>query len=357
MKKLQVIFTACAAVCAISVLVSTLIIGSMAVRLDSQTAYKRWAGDGEAVAQLSAFMAKDAGLTSEDMERSFKSAIDSALVRESISPANESARIYALAYSAERRVSLSRIGEYGKTVKSGVSAMAVACGGDYFLFHPLKMLSGHYFSTSDILNDMVVIDNDLAWQFFGSPNVVGKSLIINGRECFISGVSEDGRSGEYSEFYGDVPRVYMSYSFAEEIFGDIYIETAEITLPNPVGGFAEKLFSENLPVDDALCEIKENSARFTDKNLRKRLFGIAERGVRTKPIAYPYFENTAVMLTDAAANVYIFKLVPIIILSIIACAEVIILYIKRRAIFGWAAERIKRRVRDAKQNRKHRKSV
>ncbi len=355
MKRFQITAIVTAVLCLVSILISSLIIGAMSRRLLSETAHERWSGDGTAYAQLSAFVSPEAGLTREDVEYSLKDALDRALVDASIAPANESARIFALGFGAEGSGVVSRTGEYGKVIKNGTSAVISACGGDYFLFHPLEMLSGHYFSTTDILNDCVIIDNDLAWQMFGSSDVVGMSVRINGKECFVSGVCESGGDGEYSEFYGDTPRVFVPYSLAEELLGNVPVETVEVTLPSPIGGFAMKMFSENLRVDEELCEFKENSERFTDKYLRDRLLGISDRGVRTKPIAYPYFENTAVKLSDAAAGVYIFKIVPIVILVLILTVEVVILYIKRRVLISAAASAVKRIARDIRQNRRSKK--
>lgn len=354
MKKLQITLIVCSLLCAVSILVSTVIISSLAGRLDSQTAYERWSADGTAMAQLSAFISPEAGLTSNAVEHSFTSALDSALVNASISPASEDSRIYAFAYSAEGSVTMSRTGEFGKTLKGGVSARVVACGADYFLFHPQKMLSGWYFSTTDILNDCVVIDNDLAWQFFGSADVVGQMLKINGRECYISGVCENGESGDYAEFYGDVPRIFVPYSFAEELLGSLSVTVVELTSPNPVGGFAMEMFKGALPANEALCEYVENSERFEDEYLRGRLLGTASRGVRTKPVAYPYYENTAIKLQDRAANVYIFKLIPTVLLVLVAAFEIILVYIKRKAIIGAMLARISRFVRDRRQNKRHR---
>ncbi len=354
MKKLQLTLAILALICLVSILVSTLVIGAMREKLSSQTVVGRWSADDTAMAQLSAFVSPEAGLRSEAVQRSFTASLDAALVNASISPANEDSRIYAYAYSAEGSVTLSRTGEYGKTLKGGVSATLVACGADYFLFHPQNILSGWYFSTTDILNDCVVIDNDLAWQFFGSPYVVGQMLKINGSECYISGVCENGASGDYSEFYGDVPRIYVPYSFAEELLGEIYVEAVELVAPNPVGGFAMDMFKKALPADEELTEYIENSARFEDEYLRERLLGTASRGVRLKPVSYPYFENTAIKLSDRAAMVYLLKLIPIIILVLIAAFEIILLYVKRGAIFNATFGRIRRIVRDRRQNKRHR---
>lgn len=352
MKKLQLTFLIAAALCVLSILASSLAIGAMASKLNSQTAAERWSGDGSSVAQLSAFISPEAGVARSDIERGFTKSVEQELVNASISAADDDARLFAYSYSSEGSATLSRLNEYGRTVKSGVSARVVACGADFFIFHPLKMLSGHYFSTTDILNDFVVIDNDLAWQFFGSSDVVGRTLKINGRDCYISGVCESGRDGEYSEFYGDTPRIYVSYSFAGEILGELPVTTVETVMTAPVGGFAMQIFESALGADKNYTEYIENSARFDDDSLRALLGDYNSRGVRTKPVAYPYWENAAVKLTDAAALVYLFKLVPIVLLALILAAEVVIIYTKRRAIVGAVRDRISTALRNRRQNKR-----
>ncbi len=352
MKRFQIAAAIIAILCAISFGASALIIGGMAGKLASQTAAQRWAGDDTKLAQISAFISPEEGLRADALERSLPTGIDSGLTEWSIAPANDSARIYAYAYSAEGDVSMMRVGDYGKVVKSGVSARAVACGKDFFLFHPLKLLSGHYFSTTDTLNDYVIIDNDLAWQFFGSADVVGRELVIGSRVVYISGVCESGSDGDYAEFYGEKPRVFLPYSLAEELLGSLPITTVEIVLPDPITNFAMGLFQENLGVSENYVEFIENSARFSDTYLLDLLTNSASRGIRLKPVAYPYWENTAVLLTNAAATVFLFKLLPIVIIALLIAAEIVLLYIMRKKIIRYFGDKLQRAKRSFQQNRR-----
>ncbi len=340
MKKFQITVGIIAAVCVILVAVFTPIQYSLAHRLDSELVCERWSGDGTRYAQLSAFISPLAGYSETDAEYSLTSSLDSALVEASIEPANEDARLYAYAYSGEARVSLSRLDpETGATKKSGVQAVATGVGADFFLFHRLKLLSGYYFDPSEkIPGDLIVIDNDLAWQFFGSPDIAGQELLVNGRRCYITGVVE--REPEYNEFYGETPRIYMSYSLLSELSGDLNVTTLELCAPDPISGFAADILERSLGADEKLVEIVENSARFTDKGLAKRLSDFSERSVRTKLVSYPYWENSAVKLVDKAALLYLGKLVPIVILVLLAVAEIVVGYVNRRKFYAFVGSKV-----------------
>ena len=363
MKKFQITAGILAILCLLTIGISTLVQNRFAGKLTSQQVCERWASDGSRYAQLSAFISPNAGYDAGQAGYSLPTAIDSALVNASISAANDSARLYISAYSAEADVSLSmRSQETGQIAKSGVGAAAMGVGADFFQFHQLKLLSGQYFDpTEEILNEQIIIDNNVAWQFFGSPDVVGKELLVNGRRCFISGVCEVDE--DYARFYGEKGRIFMSYSLLSELNGELPITCVELCMPDPVKGFALDILKQNLGAQEKYVEYVENSARFTDSGLLSRLGSFSERSVRERLVTYPYWENTAVMLVDKAAILYIFKLIPMVLLALLILSELILAYVKRRAIFGFigthirsAAGRLGAAWRRFRQNRKPRKN-
>ena len=352
MKKFQITAGILAVISIVLIGVFSLILNSLAGKLDSQRVCERWASDDMRYAQISAFISPYAGFDDSFADRSLTSSLDNALTTASITPANEDASLYTYAYSSETNVSLSyQSPETGQTVKSGVNAATLGVGGDFFIFHPLKLLSGQYFDATDtILNDLIIIDENIAWQFFGSYDVAGYELMVNGRRCFISGVCEVDEN--YSKFYGDGGRIFMSYSLLKELNGDeLPITCYELCIPNPVSGFALDILNKNLGVDESEVELVENSDRFTNSALLERLTTFSERSVRQKLVSYPYWENTAVMLTDRAALLFIFKLVPAIILVLLLVSEIIIAYVNRAKIFRFVAERGKDIFREYKYKR------
>ena len=74
--------------------------------------------------------------------------------------------VYTDAYCAFGKTSVT--GDHGSS-----DASVVAVGGNYFLFHPLDLVSGTYFSESDVMHDRVVLDETLAWKLFGGSNLTG----------------------------------------------------------------------------------------------------------------------------------------------------------------------------------------
>lgn len=331
MKKFQITAGILTAVCLIIFAVTAVVQASLGLQLDTQSVCDRWAADGARYAQLSAFISPDAGVDANDIEGSMVQSLDSSYVEASID-ANENARLYAYAYSGETTVTLSKKNqETGMTAKSGVRAAALGVGADFFIFHPIKLLTGSYIDTYDnVLNDTIIIDNDLAWQFFGSPDVVGQQLIVNGRVCYISGVCEPDE--DYAEFYGEYPRLYMSYSLLSKLAGDLSVTCTEVCMPDPVKSFASDIFEKSLGISDEKLEIVENSRRFTSSGLFERLKSFSRRSVRTKLVAYPYWENAAVILADRAAILFIGKLIPIAVIFVLIVIELVIGY-RRRKIF------------------------
>lgn len=78
---------------------------------------------------------------------------------------NPSARLWVDAYSADGKITLVN-------GKNTLDANAIGIGGDFFMFHPLKPITGSYFSGNDLMQDYCIIDQDAAWQLFGSNDVV-----------------------------------------------------------------------------------------------------------------------------------------------------------------------------------------
>lgn len=131
-----------------------------------------------------------------DTIRSFRVTLEDEFVQNSIfapepdaqdPSADTSARLYADAYSGSTQLSVS-----GKSPGS-VTVTAIGVGGDYFLFHPLQLLSGGYVSDEDYMADRVVLDAQTAFNLFGSSDVAGMEVTINGKTFPIAGVvkSED----------------------------------------------------------------------------------------------------------------------------------------------------------------------
>ncbi len=279
--------------------------GSMGKSQLSQTAAERWGGS-EAVSQVSCFFSVASGIT-EDQIIEFEHTVDSALTEASVIQESENpgARLWADAYSADGQVTIS-------TDKASITADAVGIGGDFFLFHPVPLLYGAYFSGNDVLKDYCVIDEDAAWQLFGSSDVAGMVVYIGGIPHVVTGVVERP-SGRLAEAAGlDSTLVYVSCESLEENGKSNGINHYEIVMPNPVSGFAENYIRENLGADEKETEVLENTSRYSFLSRCQLLLEFGTRSMNGKAIIYPYWENIARGYEDILALLTLFELLLVI---------------------------------------------
>lgn len=60
-------------------------------------------------------------------------------------------------------------------------------GGNFFDFHPIRLLSGNYISPDDLMKDRVLLDEDTAWLLFGGTQLEGLSFKIDGVPFVVAG--------------------------------------------------------------------------------------------------------------------------------------------------------------------------
>ena len=267
-------------------LILLLVSNHLAKEQESQTMAERWS-EKKDVAQVSCFFSVNSGIT-EDRIIEFEHTIDSALTDAAVLQESENpgARLWADAYSADGRITLS-------SEKTSLEADAIGIGGDFFPFHPLKLLSGSYFSGNDLMQDLCIIDQDAAWQLFGSNNVAGMTVNIGGIPHIVAGVVERP-SGRLEEAAGlDSTLVYVSYQTLSELGNCNGINHYEIVMPNPVTSFAENLIRERLGSSEKEAEVLENTSRYSFFSRLKRIPAFGTRSMNGKAIIYPYWENIA----------------------------------------------------------------
>ena len=264
-----------------------IVIGILSSQLLPQQMANRWSKEGD-VAQVSCFFSVDAGVSTEDIE-AFEHKLDDGLVEASIysTSLNEEARLWADAYSASGKITISA--NSGNSITSD----ALGVGGDFFLFHPLTLLGGAYFSGNDVNQDYVVLDRNAAWKLFGSNDVAGMTVDIGGIPHIIAGVV-DVEEGKLAKAGGLTDTmVFVSYDSLNKYGTNHGINHYEIVMPNPVSSYAYSYVKENIGVAETEFEIVENSERFSFLNRLKLIKEFAFRSMNGKAIIYPYWENIA----------------------------------------------------------------
>lgn len=268
---------------------------------DAQQMAYRWSENKDA-AQVSCFFSSKAEVT-EDTIKNFEYSLKNVLQEASITETSEnpSARLWVDAYSADGKITLTN-------GKNTLDANAIGIGGDFFLFHPLKLITGSYFSGNDVMQDYCLIDQDAAWQLFGSNDVEGMTVYIGNVPHIVTGVVKrtEGRMDKAAGLDSTV--VYVSYETLDTYGTNNGINHYEIVMPNPVSGFAYDKVKEGIGVDEKNVEIVENTSRYTLLNRFKTIFKFGTRSMNGKAIIYPYWENLARGYEDIIALLTVFMI-------------------------------------------------
>lgn len=326
--------------------------GHLIGKLDAQNMAKRWSKDGGA-SQISCFFSQGSFMD-ENAVKSFEHALDTALLEASVtvdSP-NASARLWADAYSTSGKLIM-----VGKSGQMEVNAIGV--GGDFFLFHPLQLLEGSYFSGSDLMQDHVLLDEDSAWQLFGSNDIAGQQVMIQGVPHLVSGVVKRD-SGKLNDHAGNGSSIaYVSYETLARNMKTMgqaaTINHYEVVMPNPVKDFAVNIVKEKMGVEEQSVEIVENTTRFKLLPQLKIIGSFGMRSMNGKAIIYPYWENIARGCEDILALLLIFRILFILYPVVLLVILVVFLWKNRRWHFKDVKEFAERKREELRIKRKEKK--
>ncbi|MFG6357931.1 MAG: ABC transporter permease [Acetatifactor sp.] len=339
-----------AGICAILSLLLTGVIALLAGTQAEQRIARRWSSEG-GVAQVSCFFSPNADITPDSIE-SFEHSLDNALKEASIeldSP-NPGARLWADAYSADGTVTLS-------TDKGSVQADALGIGGDFFLFHQLRLLSGSYFSGNDLMQDYVILDRETAWQLFGSVDVAGMLVTISGRPHMVIGVVERPGGKLYEAAGLDGPRVFVSYETLSAYGSSGGINHFEIVMPNPVRQYALNYVREQLGKQEREVEVLENSTRYSIGKRLRLLLDFGTRSMNGKAIIYPYWENVARGYEDILALLTLFQMLFLLYPSGVLLIWIVIRWKHKtwtaRTVFATAQDKLQRAGERRREKRKN----
>ena len=221
----------------------------------------------------------------------------------------------------------------------------IGAGGDFFLFHPMVLVSGGYFDGDDIMKDKIVVDEFLAWELFGSSDIIGQCVTISGVNHYIAGVvkSPTGRFNEAAGLSKSV--VILSYDSLAK-YGTILsgrtseaeisedgakmqtggISCYEVVMPDPVDGIAARVVKESAGLDDKYIRVVDNTNRFNGFALLEVVKEFGIRSMWTQPIFYPYWENVARAWEDVLGVLFLIRVICKVIFWLIVAVLVVIAY-------------------------------
>ena len=146
----RIIIIAVNALCLIAFIVCLSVSASIQAPLHSQQAATAWAGQsGERFTQVSVFFPELHEFNEQSIHE-LRTSIDNTLLAVSLESTPQQ-RLHADAWSASSEVSILE-------THGTVNVNAIAVGGDFFLFNPLRLRDGSYLSPNDIMHDRVVLD-------------------------------------------------------------------------------------------------------------------------------------------------------------------------------------------------------
>ena len=293
----------------------TIFINVTVGKLYDQTCADRWSDEGD-FAQLTCFMPVGE-MPDEYFFLNIAHTIEEKYKEQSIEAPAEG-RLFVDAYSVEGNLNLS-------TDNGSVTLHTIGVTDDFFLFHPVSMIGGSYFNDDMLMKDGILMDEDAAWQLYGSNDVVGMPVYVGGVPLYIRGVV-DRSEGHLEEAAGLEKSVGYVSMETINAYGEIQSGcTYEAIMPNPVEGFANKIFTEAIGDSDNKNIIIENSERFSGSNLWKTAKEFGVRSMTRKNIVFPYWENVARGYEDYLSVVYVVKTAGLIVFLIL-----IVLFIRAK---------------------------
>ena len=260
--------------------------------LNSTTAADRFRGESEMrFAQVACYMPVGQGKQETDIF-AFREKLEAAMVEQSLE-APENGSLYVDAYCGSAEVTVAS--EHG----SG-TVTALGVGGDFFYFHPLDLRGGTYISGDDLMDDLVVLDEAMAWRLFGSTDLAGMDMTINGQPFVVAGVIARETDFATKKAYTADGGIFMSYAAlndllagesggeaqdqeeeqpAPQVQSALSIDCYEIVLPDPISGYAMNVVKENFQVGEG--DVVENSGpqlrRAVHADQRRHLSLLGER--------------------------------------------------------------------------------
>ena len=288
--------------------------------LYDQQAAARWSEEDD-YAQLSCFYPITQNPTDYDFQ-SLYHAIEDALDNASIEKENELAKLFVDAYSVIGKLTLS-------TDNGTMEVNAAGVTENFFLFHPVALLEGSYFDEEMLMDDGIILDEDAAFQLYGSNDVVGMPVYIGSKSFYIRGVVERA-TGYLEEASGlESSLCYVPVQTVLELGQIEGSYTYEVLMPNPVDGFAKNILITALNDTENTLEIIENSSRFSPSARKEILYDYALRSMSSRGMIYPYWENIARAKEDICAALYLIQMITFVIIAVLSLWYVWYRYKKR----------------------------
>lgn len=322
-------------------------------RIYSQQAAERWESKDMDFTEVSVYYsnAKKAGRKNiEEIRNNIMKKLDEDSMVDVTSASSKRAFIDAYSGFTEMRVEKGDNQITGKIY--GVS-------DDFFLIHPIPLLAGNYINPVEKVPEIgdgkdpyqIVLDENMAWNLFGSVDVEGMKVWINDKVFTIMGVVEASQNKTEEMAYGNFDAAFIPYAAFEAMKQEVSINCYEAVLPEPIKGYAKSTIAEatDIVVDPdeendgteprstlsfGDSEVVVNTDRFGVSALYKYLKNKKYMSMHTTEIAYPFWENVARFEVERASRVFKWCIALLVLPVLSVLALLGWLYHKRTVVFN-----------------------
>ena len=263
-------------------------------------AYRRWANGRDDFAQVSCFIPENLKFT-EDNINLLRTSIKQGHQECSGGTPNRENSSLVDTFSTMRNLNV-------KNSRTEYKADVFGVGGNFFYFHQLQLASGSYFSDENTMKDLAVLDEKLAWELFGSVDILGQTISVKGENFTVCGVVKLESCYAAKKTNGINPKLFVSYERLKKVLdSELPITCYEMIMQEPNEKFSYQLIETKLGDYKEQIETKEISGRFRKLTLLAQLKSHWNRIIRTKPIAYPFWENAFLICESLALACLIVK--------------------------------------------------
>lgn len=300
-------------------------------------AAERWSQEKGGYTQISCYFANDSGFTFENVD-TVRNTIAASMTNFGV---NLNETVLPDSYYAQ-------LGKHTVTCDRNASSQAeiTAAGGRFFMFRSFNLLKGAHFGENDIMRDSIVIDRSLAFKLYGSENVIGFAVYINGVKFIIAGVIADPQTKYEKECAGDIPHAYIPYQEADKLYDKAEVPQKlncyECILPELVDDLAyntvESAITENYKDKHTIVK---NTDRFSSKVRLKQIKSMNRSLVMDRAIELPYWENASRMAEYDISVLYMIRMLLFIIPAVTMIFIVFKAFRARKRLVCWISSLIK----------------
>ncbi len=177
----------------------------------------------------------------------------------------------------------------GFDIDSDVSIYTV--GGDFKAFHPFEYLSGGFLPVDTVDKYQIVLNDELAWKFFSSYDVIGEKVTLWDKPFTVIGVVK-----EHDDL---TPRAYVYYDCLEDQCDTGKVPAVlcyEALIPEPVSGASYYDLRNSVPgydISSPSYYLVSITGRFSVSKIVDHMLPPGEMSVFTAKFDLPFWEVSA----------------------------------------------------------------